>query len=300
MKNFFHHLLIPRHTNNFRARVLHASILSVFAILFFGLSVSVQYLKTNHPQVLGISYSITTQDLLVETNKKRAENGLPPLALSESLVQAAQGKASHMMENHYWAHFAPDGTTPWKFIKDSGYEYTFAGENLAKGFTNSSDVVTAWMNSPSHKENLLSQKYNEIGFAILEGRLEDEDTVLVVQMFGSRVDAIEPQSVARIPPSEEQIQNPKSVLQETQEEMLIPKKVLTEQVIVRNPVIDSQSTTKNLGILLVIFLGAILIIDLLIVERKKIPRIAGHNMDHIILFLLFGLFILLESNASIL
>lgn len=293
MKNFLHHLFLPRHTNNFRARILHASILSVIAVLFFTLSISIQHLKTNHPQVLGISYSITAQDLLAETNKMRAENGLPALVMSEQLTQAAQGKAAHMTQHNYWAHFAPDGTTPWQFIKNTGYEYTYAGENLAKGFTQSNDVVTAWMNSPSHKENLLSQKYNEIGFAILEGRLEDEDTVLVVQMFGSKVDAPRPQPIAEAPPQKPEVQKIQAVPE------VVPEKVLQEQA-VKQPVIDSKTATKSIGIMLVMFLGAILIIDLLIVERKKIPRIAGHNMDHIILFLLFGLFILLESNASIL
>lgn len=284
MLDFLNHFFIPRHTNNFRARVLHASVLSFLAIFLFGLSASVVYLKVNHPQVLGISYSINTQDLLAATNQKRAENGLPALVVNESLAQAAAGKAAHMIENHYWAHFAPDGTTPWKFIKNSGYDYTYAGENLAKGFTGSNDVVTAWMNSPSHRENILSSKYNEIGFAILEGKLEDEDTVLVVQMFGSRVAAPTPQKIS------ETSELPKPIPVET--------KVLQEQV-VKTPIIDS-SATKNVGILLVIFLATILVIDLFIVERKKIPRIAGHNLDHIILFVLFGLFIILERSAGIL
>lgn len=299
MKKFFHHLFLPRHTNNFRARVLHTSVLSVIAILFFALAVSVQFVKTNSPSVLGISYSIATQDLLSETNRMRSENGLPALILNEQLSQAAQGKAAHMMQNNYWAHFAPDGTTPWQFIKNSGYEYTYAGENLAKGFTHSNDVVAAWMNSTSHRENLLSQKYDEIGFAVIGGNLEGEETVLVVQMFGSRVDAVKAQPIAQIPEKVEPVQQAEKV-QEIEIEKPVPQKVLQEDVVVKQPVIDSQTATKSLGVMLIMFLGAILLIDLLIVERKKIPRIAGHNIDHIILFLLFGLFILLESNASVL
>ncbi len=292
MKNFFHHLFLPRHTNNFRARILHASALSILALVLFTSAISVQYLKTNHSQVLGISYSINTQELLNETNRQRVENGLPAVAVNDQLNQAAQGKAAHMMANNYWAHFAPDGTTPWQFIKNAGYEYTYAGENLAKGFTESDTVVTAWMNSPSHRENILSQKYNEIGFAILEGNLEGEDTVLVVQMFGSRSD-----TAISTKPAEPVVQVQKAekltVVAET------PEKVLQEQI-VNDPIIDSNTATKGVGMFFILFLVAILLVDLLIVERKKIPRIAGHNLDHIILLILFGLFIILESNSKIL
>lgn len=291
MRNFFHHLFLPRHTNNFRARILHASALSVLALVLFTSSISIQYLKQNHAQVLGISYSINTEELLRETNRQRVENGLPELSLNDQLMQAAQGKASHMMTNHYWAHFAPDGTTPWQFIKNAGYNYTYAGENLAKGFTESDSVVTAWMNSPSHRENILSQKYNEIGFAILEGNLDGEDTVLVVQMFGSRNDVV----ISK--PAEPEVQ-----IQKTEKLAAVPEtseKVLKEQV-VSNPIIDSKTATKSIGIFLVLFLAAILLLDLLIVERKKIPRIAGHNLDHIILLILFGLFMILESSSGIL
>ena len=68
-----------------------------------------------------------------------------------------------MFSKNYWAHFAPDGSTsPWDFIHQSGYNYIFAGENLAKGFTDANSVVAAWMNSPSHRENILSNKYKDV------------------------------------------------------------------------------------------------------------------------------------------
>lgn len=292
MKNFFHHLFLPRHSNNFRAKILHSSVITVLIISLFSGSIGVSFLKKNHPEILGISYSITLQELLQETNQKRLENGVAPLKLDESLNQAAEGKAHHMMVNHYWAHFAPDGTTPWVFIKDAGYEYTYAGENLAKGFTNSSDIVIAWMNSPSHRENLLSQKYSDIGFAILEGNLEDEDTVLVVQMFGSRIG-----EVAAVP----EAQKVPVQKQEIAQEHPVPEssKVLQEEI-VSKPVVNAPTTTKTLGIVLLAFFALILILDFMIVERRRIPRIAGHNIDHIILIAFFMLFMILEKSEGIL
>src|SRR5581483_392807 len=191
MKKFLRHYFFPHSKNNHRAKLLHHSSL-VFVILGFlaatWISVNIRH---EAPGVLGISYSISTNELLSLTNKMRQQNGQPTLTLNSDLNQAAAAKADDMFAKNYWAHFAPDGsTTPWMFIKNSGYDYLYAGENLAKGFTSSSDVVTAWMNSPSHRENILSPKYKDIGFAVKEGTLQGEDTVLVVQMFGSQQTAV--------------------------------------------------------------------------------------------------------------
>jgi len=91
-----------------------------------------------------------------------------------------------MFAKDFWAHIAPDGTTPWKFILDSGYKYLYAGENLAKDFQTSDDVVAAWMASKmGHRENILNTHYNEIGVAVVNGTLGGFQTTLVVQMFGS-------------------------------------------------------------------------------------------------------------------
>ena len=86
-----------------------------------------------------------------------------------------------MFSKDYWAHNAPDGTTPWVFIKNTGYNYIYAGENLARGFNSASDVINAWMNSPEHRQNVLSPNYQNVGFAVATGTLSGEDTVLVVE-----------------------------------------------------------------------------------------------------------------------
>jgi len=105
---------------------------------------------------LGFATDISIQALLKDTNDKRIENGLQPLTLNDQLNQAAAGKAADMFGNNYWAHISPSGKTPWDFILGANYQYVYAGENLAKDFQDSQGVVDAWMNSPSHKENLLN------------------------------------------------------------------------------------------------------------------------------------------------
>lgn len=286
--DFLRHLFVPRHTNNFRARILHHSQLSIliFAILLFSILTFV--VKKTNPEILGISYSITEEELLNYTNNARIQNGGNVLQLSGELSDAARRKAQNMFEKNYWAHFAPDGTSPWSFIKSSGYEYSYAGENLAKGFVSSQDVVNAWMGSPSHKENLLSSKYKDLGFAVAEGNLEGEETVLVIQMFGAPTGFVASETA---PP--QQVSVNKNSVDTSQ-------KVSAEYSTQNNPMINSYSFTKGISIAFLIFVIVVLLLDLVIVERKKIPRIVGHNLDHIILITLFLIFILIESSRGIL
>lgn len=291
--NYFKHFFTPHYTNNFRARVLHHSFLIITIIAFLSLSCGVFIIKNTKPAVLGISYTITERELLNETNKQRAANGVEPLSLNTNLSQAAAQKADFMFEKDYWAHFAPDGTTPWSFIKSANYEYLYAGENLAKGFTNSSDVVSAWMNSPTHRENLLSAKYKDIGFGIREGRLTGEETVLVVQMFGTPLNS---QPVLDPTGQEQIVQNfpiqPEVGVKSEQESNLLEP--------VSKPFIDAPSATKSLSMIFLVFIIAVLVLDVVVIEKKKLPRLLGHNLDHIIVLMLFLIFLWLNSTGGIL
>jgi uncharacterized protein YkwD len=119
------------------------------------------------------------------TNDERADVAAVPLQRNSTLDAAAASKAQHMAENEYFAHFAPDGTTPWSFFKSSGYVYAHAGENLAIHFTDSTEVVEAWMQSPAHQKNIVDTKYTEIGVGTAKGTYDGYDTVYVVQLFGT-------------------------------------------------------------------------------------------------------------------
>jgi len=119
------------------------------------------------------------------TNDERADLATAPLQRNTLLDEAARLKAQHMAANEYFAHFAPDGTTPWSFFKSSGYIYAHAGENLAIHFTDSTEVVEAWMQSPGHRKNIVDDKYTEIGVGTAKGTFDGYDTVYVVQLFGT-------------------------------------------------------------------------------------------------------------------
>lgn len=306
MRGFLYHLFFPHERNNHRAKLLHIDSMLLVIAFFFLVSSVVNFSQKNYPSVLGISNAISVQDLLNLTNEKRKENGLAPLTLNTQLAHAAQMKADDMFAKNYWAHVAPDGVTPWVFFRNSGYEYLYAGENLARGFDSAADVVNAWMNSPTHRENLLSPNYKEIGFAVEAGSLTGSNTILVVQEFGSKYiakDTVE-QALAETPPSPtaepvisivpvQQI----SLTIAPSPTVILPTETIPTEVqptsapvavaaIQQQPLVNSKAVTKNLAYwFLLLFLG-VLLIDAIVIERKKIVRVVSHNLDHIIFLLI--------------
>lgn len=292
--NLFH-LFVPHHKHNHRAKLLHnLTLLIMILTIGFVSSLSIAIQKTS-PEILGVYYQITTNELLNLTNYERSLKGAPPLTLNDQLSKAAEKKGRHMIQNDYWAHFAPDGTSPWDFIRSEGYDYAFAGENLAKGFTTSYDAVKAWMNSPTHRDNLLSRQYDEVGFAIIEGRLNGEDTVLIVQELGS-TDAF---ASAGIAPQEES--PPIAVNPEVQglNQIPIPQAVVSQEVI-QKPAFDIRIIAKSVTFLLLAALLIALVLDFVIIEKKKIPRVVGNNMDHLILVTVFIAFVFMSNLGNVL
>lgn len=279
MKNFLHIFFIPHPSNNFRSKLLHHKSLLFVIVLFFSASFALSILRQNFPEVLGISSDISISQLVSLTNQKREERGLPPLDLDEKLSKAALQKASDMIYKNYWAHNAPDGTTPWVFIKDSGYEYVYAGENLARGFTNSSDVLAAWMASSTHRENLLSSNYSNVGFAVKKGKLLGEETVLVVQMLGSTT------------------LGPSIAAQKLKSSVSSTKEVLISSA--QKPLVDNSFLSKTLTRSTLILFISVLFVDMIIVERRKIVRFVGHNLDHIFFLTLILLSIAILTRGVV-
>lgn len=287
MKHLFHHLFTPHVSNNFRAKILHNGNLIYIIVLLSFFSISMNTLKENFPQVLGVSTNISIEQLLEVTNQERSKENLPPLVLNTDLNKAALSKAEHMLNHNYWAHNAPDGTTPWVFIKQSGYSYNYAGENLARGFTKASDIVDAWMASPTHRNNMLSSNYDDIGFAVMDGKLLGEDTVLVVEMFGRKIDS-------QIVGKEINTQQDKLI------QNAFPQKQTIGVSVKNNPLIDSSFVVNNIAIYFVILFILVLFLDMIIIERKKVVRFVGHNLDHIFFFSGILVIILIFTKGSIL
>ena len=134
--------------------------------------------------------SSSGSEVLALVNKERIASGNTELVWNDKLAKAAEMKATDMFQNNYWAHFSPSGTSPWEFFAKANYEFTHAGENLARGFPSSADAVTAWMNSASHKANIVSKKYRETGVAVAKGKINGVETEIIVQLFGTSKTAI--------------------------------------------------------------------------------------------------------------
>lgn len=128
---------------------------------------------------------IVPQKIIDLANADRKAKGIQELEKNEKLSQAAAAKANDMMLNDYFSHTSPQGTTPWYWIEKENYDYNYAGENLAMDFTTAEKMNDAWMESPTHRANILNEKYKEIGVAVKEGKLNGHVTIVAVQMFGS-------------------------------------------------------------------------------------------------------------------
>jgi len=134
--------------------------------------------------------TFTAQDILEETNNYRVSSSLPILEENYVLDIAAAQKLQDMLQNQYFAHVSPSGISPWHWFEVNGYQYTFAGENLAIGFIDAQSTVQAWIDSPSHRQNLVDANYKQIGVAVAQGKIKDIEGNIVVQLFGTPVQKI--------------------------------------------------------------------------------------------------------------
>jgi len=143
-----------------------------------------QPLQTNKTATLAYATEMSRSGLLSATNVQRNSNGQASLTINDKLNAAAQAKANDMVARNYWSHNTPDGQEPWVFFDAQGYIYTKAGENLAYGFDNSNATIIGWMNSPTHKANLLDSAFTEVGFGFANSSdfvSSGEETIVVAE-----------------------------------------------------------------------------------------------------------------------
>lgn len=131
------------------------------------------------------AFAMSAETLITLTNQQRVSAGLSPLTENTELDASAQAKAQDMLAHNYWAHYGPDGASPWQFMSQAGYQYRHAGENLAMDFVTEDAVMTGWMNSPEHRANILNTDYQDIGIAVIDGQLLGEQTELIVAHYGA-------------------------------------------------------------------------------------------------------------------
>ena len=177
---------VPGTHNNHQPRFLEFQAIAInvaIVIFLFLIALGVQSLviRSPSPQV-GAVVAAVLVDL---ANADRSLEGLSQLGVNPVLQEAAQMKADDMARKGYFAHQSPEGVDPWHWFSEAGYDFRFAGENLAVYFSDSAEVEKAWMNSPSHRANIMSDKFTEVGIAIAQGSYQGNETTFVVQMFGT-------------------------------------------------------------------------------------------------------------------
>jgi uncharacterized protein YkwD len=130
--------------------------------------------------------ALTSAGVIADTNQQRVENGnLPPLAENATLDDIAMLRIDDLFQQQYFAHVGPQGESAVTVASSVGYSYLALGENLALGvYAGDAGVVTAWMNSPGHRANILNTHYTQIGVAVREGVFQGQTTWIAVQVFG--------------------------------------------------------------------------------------------------------------------
>ncbi len=304
------HLFFPHESNNQKAKILHSSSLSLFVFGLIVFQVILGIADKSFPKVLGYAANISPSEVIRLTNEQRAANGLGALTENSSLDGAALAKGQDMLAKDYWAHFAPDGTSPWSFFLKFGYKYRYAGENLARDFSDAGSAVAAWMNSPTHRENILNSNYKEIGIGVVEGSLLGADTTIIVQFFGTPLTGEPSIPVAE---AKSEISTPKPVATAAAVSTPVPTPTLVPTPSLSPDVIYKQGSsaasvslispfgyTKNITLLVTGILILVLSIDLVVVKRRKLARIGGRTLAHLAYFgMILAVILILRAGQII-
>lgn len=175
--------VVPHAENQYRPYLVRAGGLVALLLVVFGLQFGYNWSQTG--SVLGVEANVTAAEITDSLNEERQKNDIGDLRYNEKLSAAAYLKAQDMLAKQYWAHNAPDGTTPWQWLAEANYNYAYAGENLAKNFTSASATTAAWMGSTAHRKNVLDARYKDVGIAVIDGTLQGKPTKLIVTLFAA-------------------------------------------------------------------------------------------------------------------
>ncbi len=206
--------------------------------------------------------SVSARILIELTNQYRQEQGVPELAVNPRLAQAAVNKAGDMFARQYFNHTSPEGKIFSDWIREVEYHYFTVGENLAIDFSDNETLFQAWLNSPEHRKNIIKPQYREIGIAALPGNFNGRPTIVVVQLFGTRLFSMNDimpasPSASRVAPTDNFAGQPASELN-------------VWQTIFSLPVLQKFNAWTNY--LLIIFIGLVLI------SYAPQPRISEINI----------------------
>jgi hypothetical protein len=283
VKQFLHLLFFPHEKNNHKAGILKPAFIGIFIAVYILNQAVIKSLTIAKPGILGYSSEITAQKVYEQTNDQRVAAGLPLLHFNQTLSNSAQKKAQDMFANNYWAHNSPQGLTPWDFFHSVGYQYSTAGENLAKDFYDTDSMMKAWMNSPTHKANIVNNQYQEIGIGVVNGVLNGVKTTLVVQHFGTPLNA----KVNADTPEELAYRTHTQVLSQNSVAAVSPRLVSPLQI------------SQTVGILMFVLIIGVLFIDGYLTLKRNTHRLAGSSASHIGFLAVILILLLVSQQGNI-
>jgi len=174
---------VPSRHNAYRPHLLRKQWLLFFLTVTLTAEAVLVLNVLSHESARNYLAAVLPLEVVALTNAERANNHIASLAPNSFLSNAAQAKAEDMATLGYFSHRGPDGKEPWAWIREAGYLYASAGENLAVRFNESASVVHAWMASPGHRANIVKAGYTEIGVGVADGIYQGAPATFVVQYF---------------------------------------------------------------------------------------------------------------------
>lgn len=209
-KRFFLEVFVPVEKNHYLPKILKSKYLFWYGIVLLAIKITLLSLVLILPTTNFFS-AIAAGRLMALINQERQIRNLPALTINNSLNSAAGLKIDDMLAQNYFDHTSPAGLTPWYWFKKIGYNYTYAGENLAMGFNETDAVFKAWMNSLSHRDNILNPNFKEMGLAVRAGQIQNQTQTLAVLVFGQQAQTIKKPAVKTAPSKTKSAAAPKVV-----------------------------------------------------------------------------------------
>lgn len=128
-------------------------------------------------------YKNTEAEIIRLINKERTKAGVKKLKVSKSMKKYTILRSQDMSKEKYFGHSSPIYGRWANLLYSSEYRFSYAGENLAAGFTKAEHFVEAWMASPSHRKNILNPKFTKTSVTIIEGKSTNRYRTYATQWF---------------------------------------------------------------------------------------------------------------------
>lgn len=182
--NAFRNLFLPTERNGMVPSALSSMAFVAYIIVAAALVFSSHYVVGLQLASLADAPTFGAKEIISLVNAARHSDGFSGLTVNLKLTQAASAKLDDMFANQYFAHFSPENRSPWDFFRAADYRYLAAGENLAMNFLSAQDAHIAFMQSATHRANILNSAFIEVGVAVRQGEFQKRPTIFIAEYFG--------------------------------------------------------------------------------------------------------------------